>query len=102
LPFAGGVLPGLLSSCDKGFEEINTNPNAVSVPTPQYIFSKALYDGAANSGNTGKLLFGAMQYTTSYNDVEGFGSKYVASQVNAVFFLISAWLIPTRSMRSGK
>lgn len=82
-----GLLPAalclaLLPACDKGFEEINTNPNAVSVPTPQYIFSKALYDGAAYSGNTGKLLFGAMQYTTSYNDVEGFGSKYVASQVN--------------------
>jgi hypothetical protein len=75
-----------LLSCDKGFEDINTNPNAVSVPTPQYIFSKALYDGAANSGNTGKLLLGTMQYTTSYNDVEGFGSKYVASQVNATSF----------------
>jgi hypothetical protein len=72
-----------LPSCDKDFVEINTNPNAVSVPTPQYIFSKALYDGAANSGNKGSLLFGLMQYTTSYNDVEGFGSKYVASQVNA-------------------
>jgi hypothetical protein len=80
----------LMQSCDKDFAEINTNPNAVSVPTPQYIFSKALYDGAANSANTGKLLLGTMQYTTSYNDVEGFGSKYVASQVNlssAVFGL---------------
>jgi hypothetical protein len=72
----------LLSSCDKDFAEINTNPNAVSVPTTPYIFSKALYDGAANSGNKGNLLFGLMQYTTSYNDVEGFGSKYTASQVN--------------------
>jgi hypothetical protein len=78
----------LLSSCDKDFEEINKNPNAVSVPNAAYIFSKALYDGAAYSGNTEKLLLGAMQYTTSYNDVEGFGSKYVASQVNlsSIFF----------------
>ncbi len=72
-----------LPSCDKGFEDVNTNPNAVSVPTAKFIFSKALYDGALNSGNKGNLLFGLMQYTTSYNDVEGFGSKYVASQVNA-------------------
>ncbi|WP_315815312.1 hypothetical protein [Paraflavitalea speifideaquila] len=71
-----------LQSCDKDFEEINTNPNAVSTPTPQFIFSKALYDGALNCGNTSKLLLGTMQYTTSFNDVEGFGSKYVASQVN--------------------
>ncbi|MDF2190642.1 SusD/RagB family nutrient-binding outer membrane lipoprotein [Paraflavitalea sp. CAU 1676] len=71
-----------LQSCDKDFEEINTNPNAVSVPNPPYIFSKALYDGALNSGNASKLLLGTMQYMTSFNDVEGFGSKYVASQVN--------------------
>ncbi|TDE17352.1 SusD/RagB family nutrient-binding outer membrane lipoprotein [Dyadobacter psychrotolerans] len=73
----------LLSSCDKDFVELNTNPNAVTVPNTPYIFSKAVYDGAAYSGNKGSLLFGLMQYTTSYNDVEGFGSKYVASQVNA-------------------
>ncbi len=73
----------MLSSCDKDFVEVNTNPNAVTVPNALYIFTKAVYDGAANSGNKGALLFGLMQYTTSYNDVEGFGSKYVASQVNA-------------------
>ncbi len=72
----------LMQSCDKDFKEINTNPNAVSAPTPGYIFSKALYDGAANSASTGKLLLGTMQYTTSYNDVEGFGSKYVAARVD--------------------
>lgn len=72
----------LLTSCDKDFEAINTNPNAVSVPTPAYIFSKAVYDGALNSGNASKLLLGTMQYMTSFNDVEGFGSKYVAAQVN--------------------
>ncbi len=79
-----------LSSCDKNFEEINTNPNAVSTPTPEYIFSKALYDGAANSGNTGKLLLGAMQYTTSYNDVEGWGSKYVAARVDLSMAVFSS------------
>ncbi|HEV7378889.1 MAG TPA: SusD/RagB family nutrient-binding outer membrane lipoprotein [Dyadobacter sp.] len=73
----------LLTSCDKDFVELNTNPNAVTVPNTPYIFSKAIYDGAQFSGNKGALLFGLMQYTTSYNDVEGFGSKYVASQVNA-------------------
>lgn len=73
----------MLTSCDNGFEELNTNPNAVTVPNTPYIFSKAIYDGAQYSGNKGALLFGLMQYTTSYNDVEGFGSKYVASQVNA-------------------
>lgn len=70
----------LLQGCAKDFEAINTNPDALSAATPQYVFSKALYDGAANSGNLSNLLMGTMQYTTSYNDVEGFGSKYVAAQ----------------------
>ncbi|SKC50548.1 SusD/RagB family nutrient-binding outer membrane lipoprotein [Ohtaekwangia koreensis] len=76
------LAPSLLftQACDNGFEEINTNPDAVSEATPQYIFSKAQYDGARYSGNTASLLLGTMQYTTSYNDVAGFGSKYVASQ----------------------
>ncbi|MFT3935597.1 MAG: SusD/RagB family nutrient-binding outer membrane lipoprotein [Chitinophagaceae bacterium] len=71
---------GMMQSCSKNFQEINTNPDAVSTPTPQYVFSKALYDGVSNSGNTQSLLIGHMQYTTSYNDVAGFGSKYVAAQ----------------------
>ncbi|HEY9047739.1 MAG TPA: SusD/RagB family nutrient-binding outer membrane lipoprotein [Ohtaekwangia sp.] len=70
----------LIQSCDRNFDEINTNPDAVSKATPQYIFSKAQYDGVRYSGNTQALLLGTMQYTTSYNDVAGFGSKYVASQ----------------------
>jgi len=68
-----------LVSCTKNFADLNTNPNAVSDPTPQFVFTKAQYDGVANMLN---LLLGTMQYTTSYNDVSGFGSKYVASQVN--------------------
>jgi hypothetical protein len=70
----------VLQGCDKNFDTINTNPDAVSTPTPQYVFSKAQYDGANYSGNISNLLWGTMQYTTSYNDVEGFGSKYVAAQ----------------------
>ena len=72
----------LIQSCDKDFKETNTNPDAVSTPTAPYIFSKALYDGAEYCGNTETLLLGTMQYTTSYNDVEGWGSKYVAARVD--------------------
>ena len=72
----------LVQSCEKDFKEINTNPDAVSTPTAQYVFSKALYDGARFSGNSQVLLLGTMQYTTSYNDVAGFGSKYVAARLD--------------------
>jgi len=66
-----------LSGCDKGFEEMNTNPNASPLVNPAFTFTKAELDGAANAM---VLLQGTMQYTTSYNDVAGFGAKYVLSQ----------------------
>lgn len=75
----GAVALTALSGCTKDFAELNTNPNAVSTLTPEFLFTKAQYDGVANSLY---LLLGTMQYTTSYNDVAGFGSKYIASQVN--------------------
>ncbi|RYY28131.1 MAG: SusD/RagB family nutrient-binding outer membrane lipoprotein [Sphingobacteriaceae bacterium] len=76
------LLLGMISiqSCTKNFVELNTNPDAVATSTPQFIFTKAQYDGTANMAN---LLLGTMQYTTSFNDVAGFGSKYIQSQSNA-------------------
>ncbi|MDN5284884.1 MAG: SusD/RagB family nutrient-binding outer rane lipoprotein [Mucilaginibacter sp.] len=66
-----------LQGCDKNFEAINTNPNSSANPTPAFVFTKAQLDGA---GDVLVLLQGTMQYTTSYNDVAGFGAKYVLSQ----------------------
>ena len=74
-----------LSSCDKGFRDLNVNPDAVTIPTAQYVFTQAQYSGAGYNGHYGTsaadFLLGTMQYTTSYNDVAGFGSKYITSQV---------------------
>jgi hypothetical protein len=86
LKYAGGLL-GLvgmvsLQSCDKDFEDTNTNPEATSKVIPQYVFTKAEYDGTANML---KFLVGTMQYTTSYNDVAGFGSKYNAAQISQTY-----------------
>ena len=92
-----GALLGLCvlaqTSCTKNFDTQNTNPNAVSTATPGFVFTKAQYDGMGAAtgpygGSSMYLLQGTMQYTTSYNDVAGFGSKYVASQItqtNATF-----------------
>jgi hypothetical protein len=66
-----------LQACDKNFDTINTNPNASANPTPAFVFTKAQLDGA---GDVLNLLHGTMQYTTSYNDVAGFGAKYILSQ----------------------
>ena len=66
-----------MQSCTKNFDTLNVNPNASPKAIPQYIFTKAEYDGTARMLD---LLLGTMQYTTSFNDVAGFGSKYVLSQ----------------------
>jgi hypothetical protein len=71
-----------LQSCDKGLEEMNVNPNASSTANPSFTFTKAQLDG---TGNVLNLLQGTMQYTTSFNDVAGFGAKYVLSQSNQTY-----------------
>ncbi|HEX9510355.1 MAG TPA: SusD/RagB family nutrient-binding outer membrane lipoprotein [Puia sp.] len=94
--YAGGamlIMSSLyLQSCSKNFDTLNINPDATSTASPALIFTKAIYDGGGRNGTYGpstlNLLMGTMQYTTSYNDVAGFGSKYVSSQVtqtNAAF-----------------
>lgn len=73
------VMLGIIAiqSCTKNFDTLNVNPNASSKAVPQYIFTKAEYDGTSRMLD---LLLGTMQYTTSFNDVAGFGSKYVLAQ----------------------
>jgi len=74
---ACGLFGTTLSSCTKDFDKLSTDPEASAQIQPGLMFSKAQYDGAKNNLN---LLLGTMQYTTSFNDVAGFGSKYVSSQ----------------------
>src|SRR5262245_50131313 len=71
-----------LQSCDNGFEDLNTNPDASPKVVPEYMFSKAQYDGA---GDMLMGTLGAMQYTTSFNEVGGFGSKYIFLQGSAPY-----------------
>lgn len=86
IKYAGGLLGivGIVSlqSCDKDFEDTNTNPDATSNAIPEYVFTKSQYDGTSNMLN---FLLGTMQYTTSYNDVAGFGSKYNAAQISQTY-----------------
>ncbi|PSR55712.1 SusD/RagB family nutrient-binding outer membrane lipoprotein [Adhaeribacter arboris] len=72
----------MVTACDDGFEEMNVNPNAYEKVVPEFMFSKALYDGARNRLGGAD---GAMQYTTSFNEVAGFGSKYIFLQGSAPY-----------------
>ncbi|QDK79288.1 SusD/RagB family nutrient-binding outer membrane lipoprotein [Spirosoma sp. KCTC 42546] len=71
-----------LQSCDKGLEELNINPDASSTVSPDFVFTKAQYDAV---GNMITGLQGTMQYTTSYNDVASWGSKYIFNQGTAPY-----------------
>jgi hypothetical protein len=84
-----------LFSCDKGYKSLNVNPDATSNPYPPFMFSLAEYQGAGYNGgaygsSAADFLLGTMQYTTSYNDVAGFGSKYISSQVTQTEGMFSA------------
>lgn len=78
------IMLGIMAtqSCTKNFDTLNVNPNASPKAAPQYIFTKAEYDGTSRMLD---LLLGTMQYTTSFNDVAGFGSKYVLAQTQQTF-----------------
>ncbi|WP_198175231.1 SusD/RagB family nutrient-binding outer membrane lipoprotein [Spirosoma telluris] len=75
-----------LQSCDKGLEELNINPDASSTVSPDFVFTKAQYDAV---GNMITGLQGTMQYTTSYNDVASWGSKYIFNQGTAPYTVFS-------------
>lgn len=73
----------LLSGCDKGFEELNTNPNAYTEPVVANLFSYNLIKTAGESdGNTlypnDKLAGAMMQYFASLNAYQWTGDKYLA------------------------
>ncbi|MGV3557447.1 SusD/RagB family nutrient-binding outer membrane lipoprotein [Larkinella arboricola] len=68
----------LLSSCDKGFEEMNVDPNKYSQVVPEYLFTRALLDGVStNFTGAAYLTIGqSMQHFATYKEVPAAGDKY--------------------------
>lgn len=89
-----GLMAGF-SSCDKDFEEVNTNPNASTNPNADYLFSQAIlrgnyiYDRAyfyTSYLNAGMYV----QHYATYKDVNGsgVGDKYgLSDQYHGFYFL---------------
>ncbi|WP_268225555.1 SusD/RagB family nutrient-binding outer membrane lipoprotein [Sinomicrobium oceani] len=71
--------PFFLVSCDKGFEEENTNPDASTDVEPEYMFTKSVYDALNNSTGTVYEFSagGFVQHFATYLEVPGLGDKYV-------------------------
>lgn len=74
------VLPAimLLSSCDKGFEEMNVDPNKYAEVVPEYLFTRSLLDGVStNYAGAAYLTIGqSMQQFATYKEVPAAGDKY--------------------------
>jgi len=69
-----------LASCDKGFEEMNTNPNALTDPAVKSMFTLAeIYvDGQDFSNTRGNNIYAA-QIVQHFSSLGGPGSKYTYS-----------------------
>ncbi|MDQ6471387.1 SusD/RagB family nutrient-binding outer membrane lipoprotein [Flavobacterium sp. LHD-80] len=78
-----GILAVSMTSCTKDFEEINTNPNVVEKPNPNYIFSKAQLDGLNNNYFATNILEcgGMLQHYATYKEASGAGDKYLSNEV---------------------
>lgn len=83
LLYIAGILLGSMSSCTKDFEEINTNPNAVEKPNPNFVFSKSQLDGLNNNYFFTNILEcgGMMQHYATYKEASGVGDKYLSNEV---------------------
>ncbi|MFD1141034.1 SusD/RagB family nutrient-binding outer membrane lipoprotein [Larkinella insperata] len=74
-----------LSSCDQGFEEMNTNPNAFTDPVISSLFSNSLIKTAGDGDNNtlyanSKLSGCFVQYFSSLNPWQWTGDKYLYKQ----------------------
>jgi hypothetical protein len=68
----------LLSACDKGFEEMNVDPNKYSAVIPEYLFTRAQLDGVSTNftGAAYLTIGGSMQHFSTYKEVPAAGDKY--------------------------
>ena len=78
-----GILLASMTACTEDFEEINTNPNVVEKPNPNYIFSKAQLDGLNNNYFATNILEcgGMLQHYATYKEASGAGDKYLSNEV---------------------
>ncbi|MDP2337766.1 MAG: SusD/RagB family nutrient-binding outer membrane lipoprotein [Bacteroidota bacterium] len=80
----------LLTACDKGFEELNVNPNAYTEPALGPLFTTSLVrvvgTGTADRNRTNiKFFSGAMQYHATLQDF-WYGEKGIVNSQSGNFF----------------
>ncbi|MBE7178994.1 MAG: SusD/RagB family nutrient-binding outer membrane lipoprotein [Mucilaginibacter polytrichastri] len=90
------VLPVLIitsASCDKNFEEINTNPNGVQNALPQAFLAPAITSTvSANMSRSQRITNELMQITVNMGDTEGRIFRYDVRKAEADY-LWNSWYI---------
>ncbi len=73
-----------LQSCDSGFENLNTDPDAVEEPTAAYLFTLSQLDALNPEVFCSHVITsgGFMQHFATYKDVPSLGDRYTWSQGN--------------------
>ncbi|MEZ0610890.1 SusD/RagB family nutrient-binding outer membrane lipoprotein [Fibrella sp. WM1] len=68
----------LVSSCDKGFEQMNVDPNKYAEVISEYLFTRAQLDGVSTNFTGGAYLTigQSMQHFSTYKEVPAAGDKY--------------------------
>lgn len=69
----GALMSILIVSCDKGFEELNVNPNAATKAEADYLFTRSQLSASRFDYFA---IGGAMQHMANYNIGQGQGDKY--------------------------
>lgn len=91
-------------SCDKGFEEMNKDPNKTSILIPNYLFTEAqltaigLDYGGVGYRNANQVMSGWMQQYANCIVVSGGGDKYV--EVNGGEDFSSAYSSPVNNIET--
>lgn len=68
----------MISSCDKGFDEMNVDPNKSTEVVPGFLFTRAQLDAVSVNyvGAAYLTIGGSMQHFATYKEVPAAGDKY--------------------------
>jgi hypothetical protein len=96
------LLAGLFTSCEKGFEDINTDPNRISVISPGTLLNPVLYElGAFNMQKSDDVTFDLMQVAVNFPSATGGIHRYEITEGtgNSTWTTYYRWLNNIREMK---
>ncbi|MGZ8537144.1 MAG: SusD/RagB family nutrient-binding outer membrane lipoprotein [Flavisolibacter sp.] len=95
-------LTGFISSCEKGFEEINTDPNRISVISPGTLLNPILYElSSFNMQKADDVTFDLMQVALNFPSPTGGIHRYEITENtgNSTWTTYYRWLNNIKEMK---